>query len=229
MTDRLTAPTPTPRQQIMPPPGAYTPCRLLVVTGPPGVGKTTLVTRVAKEFAANVPHVQVAGFWTEEVRQDGQRVGFDIVTLGEPPQRAVLARVAEQSAAPEGSPRVGKYVVDVAGFEALALPCLAAAAEGTAPQLLLVDELGKMEACSEPFVAALEKTLATSCTRGRVSLMTVAQKGTGIIASTKARRKCSRSFCVFSQERGLKEAAAQRTARPSPSPPPRATSSGRRQ
>ena len=56
----------------MPPPGAYTPCRLLVVTGPPGVGKTTLVTRVAKEFAANVPHVQVAGFWTEEVRQDEQ-------------------------------------------------------------------------------------------------------------------------------------------------------------
>ena len=160
----------------MPPPGAYTPCRLLVVTGPPGVGKTTLVTRVAKEFAANVPHVQVSGFWTEEVRQDGQRVGFDIVTLGEPPQRAVLARVAEQSAAPEGAPRVGKYVVDVAGFEALALPCLAAAAEGTAPQLLLVDELGKMEACSEPFVAALEKTLATSCTRGRVTLMTVAQK-----------------------------------------------------
>jgi len=213
----------------MPPPGAYTPCRLLVVTGPPGVGKTTLVTRVAKEFAANVPHVQVAGFWTEEVRQDGQRVGFDIVTLGEPPQRAVLARVAEQSAAPEGSPRVGKYVVDVAGFEALALPCLAAAAEGTAPQLLLVDELGKMEACSEPFVAALEKTLATSCTRGRVALITVAQKGTGIIASTKARRKSSRSLCVFSRRGLKKEAAAQRTARPSPSPPPHAMSWGRRQ
>ena len=44
----------------MPPPGAHTPCRLLVLTGAPGVGKTTLATNVARDVAANAPHVQVS-------------------------------------------------------------------------------------------------------------------------------------------------------------------------
>jgi len=133
----------------------------------------------------------VLGFFTEEVRNEaGDRIGFDVVTL-DGQQRAALARVEELSAAADGAPRVGKYVVDIASFESVTLPCLALAAEGKQPQLLLIDEMGKMEAFSDRFVAAIEQTLATSASRGRATLMVVANKGTGIIAACKARNDSS--------------------------------------
>ena len=49
----------------------------LLLTGVPGVGKTTVVKRVAAALAGQ----KIAGFYTEEVRERGQRVGFRIVTL----------------------------------------------------------------------------------------------------------------------------------------------------
>ena len=49
----------------------------LLVTGPPGVGKTTLVTHLCQELE------NCAGFYTEEIREAGKRSGFDIVTVGQ--------------------------------------------------------------------------------------------------------------------------------------------------
>jgi len=49
----------------------------LFLTGSPGVGKTTLIRVVI----ARLEEVTCAGFYTEEKRQRGQRVGFRIVTL----------------------------------------------------------------------------------------------------------------------------------------------------
>lgn len=95
---------------------------------------------------------------------------------------------------------MGKYVVDILAFESVALPCLSSAANGKQPQLLLVDEVGKMEAMSDKFVEAIEQTLATSASRGRVTLMVVAMKGTGIIAACKARNDSS-SFTLSAQSR----------------------------
>ena len=65
---------------------------------------------------------QAAGFYTEECRSNGDRVGFGVVALG--------CRKSGTLAA-----TVGKYVVDVASFERVALPSLARAA--TAPVTLI--------------------------------------------------------------------------------------------
>lgn len=51
-------------------------CVLFLLTG---VGKTTLVQKVCEALVSS--GVGVEGFYTEEVREGGQRVGFDVVTV----------------------------------------------------------------------------------------------------------------------------------------------------
>lgn len=112
---------------------------LLLLEGRPGSGKTT----VARRLAAIVQKegFGAAGFTTEEIREGRRRVGFAVETLvGE---RAVLAHMDLP-----GPPRVGKYGVDLPAFEALALPELDRASNA---DVVILDELGKMELASEPF------------------------------------------------------------------------------
>ncbi len=119
---------------------------LCVVTGTPGSGKTTLVNHVLREAKLG----DAAGFITEEVREDGKRKGFDVVTLQG--QRAPLARVGP------GSPRVGKYAVDLDSFEATGVAVLERAIEANA-QPLVVDEVGKMELYSGRFCDAMWRAI----------------------------------------------------------------------
>lgn len=102
----------------------------ILLTGPPRAGKTTLVSRLAGELAAS--GVPVGGFLTQEIREDGDRVGFSVEEIGGP--RAPLAHVALS----EG-PTVGRYRVDVAAFESLALPAIQRAAQRGG--VVIIDEL----------------------------------------------------------------------------------------
>ena len=175
----------------MPPPGYDTPTRVLIVTGPPAVGKTTVIKETVQAFQQHAKQVAVSGFYTEEVRNSsGERIGFDVVTV-DGSQRVALARVGEHSQAPAGSPQLGKYTVDVASFESVALPVLAAATARGAddPQhVLVVDEVARMELFSERFVEALEHNLGRGAVSGQITLLAVAQKGKGLIATLKARQ-----------------------------------------
>ncbi|XP_038616908.1 cancer-related nucleoside-triphosphatase isoform X2 [Tachyglossus aculeatus] len=135
--------------------------RHVFLTGPPGVGKTTLVRKAVGALeAAGVP---ADGFYTEEVRQAGRRVGFDVVTLSG--LRGPLSRVGSDPGPGSRAPRVGQYVVDVASLERLALPMLspvdAGDGGGTAgKRVCVIDEVGKMELCSEAFVRSVRRVLA---------------------------------------------------------------------
>jgi nucleoside-triphosphatase len=59
----------------------------LLLTGLPGVGKTTVVRKVLNLLP---PNFKAGGFFTEEVREGGERMGFQIVTTDG--QRAWLAQ-----------------------------------------------------------------------------------------------------------------------------------------
>lgn len=119
----------------------------VLIEGRPAVGKTTVARRLAALLReARVP---LAGFVTEEVREGGRRVGFVAETFDG--THAVLAHVGLP-----GPARVGKYGVDVAGFEKLALPALTSPPRGG---VVLIDELGKMELASKAFRAAVSRLL----------------------------------------------------------------------
>jgi len=108
-----------------------------LLTGPPRAGKTTCL----KELMARLPG-RAGGFYTEEIREGGKRLGFRLVTLrGE---KAILAHVDIK-----GRPRVGKYGVDLEALEGIGVVALEKAL--SQDDYMVVDEIGKMELCSERF------------------------------------------------------------------------------
>jgi nucleoside-triphosphatase len=141
---------------------------VLLLTGEPGAGKTTVLRRAAEKLA----ELEIRGFTTEEIREAGERVGFRIETFDG--ESAVLAHVRIRSPR-----RVGKYGVDVAALDRILADQFARKNAG----LVLIDEIGKMECLSPRFVETVETLLASA----RIFVATVALRGEGLIQSIKRR------------------------------------------
>ena len=128
------------------------PLRLLL-EGRPGSGKTTAAVRLVELVR---DEMSVTGFLTRETREAGERVGFALETLDG--RRGMLAHVGIR-----GGVRVGRYGVVLDDLESLAIPALRADAD-----LVVADELGKMELASEPFrdavTALFERPVAVVAT-----------------------------------------------------------------
>ncbi|KAG6464186.1 cancer-related nucleoside-triphosphatase homolog isoform X2 [Manduca sexta] len=95
--------------------------------------------------AAN--NIKVYGFYTEEIRKNRVREGFDVVSLDG--LRGRLARDLALLNSPVKA-KVGKYGVLIEEFENVALPCLNEKQFGS-QSLLVIDEIGKMEFFSNAF------------------------------------------------------------------------------
>ena len=113
----------------------------------------------------------VAGFYTEEIRCGARRQGFRAVTFSG--RDATLAHINWR-----GRSRVGRYGVDVTGFERLVTPELARPCD-----LMLIDEIGKMECFSTAFVEVVQRLLDGTTP----VVATVASRGAGFIADVKTR------------------------------------------
>ena len=141
----------------------------LLLTGVPGVGKTTIIRSVALALAEK----RLSGFLTEEIRQGGPRLGFRITPFQG--RERILAHVDFP-----GPHRVGRYGVDVTAVEEVAEQTL-----GHDPEieLYLVDEIGKMECFSDRFVHLMRQLLDAD----RPVVATIARRGRGFLAEAKQR------------------------------------------
>jgi nucleoside-triphosphatase len=140
---------------------------VLLLTGVPGVGKTTVIRRVAE----HVNKKQVLGFYTEEIRQNGHREGFRLVSFNG--REKVIAHVK--------FPKhylVGKYGVDVDAIDEMSKALLVPSGRSI---LYIIDEIGKMECHSQCFTNAVRELLHG----GYIIIATVGLKGSGFIAEVK--------------------------------------------
>ncbi len=118
-----------------------------LLTGQPGTGKTSLIKQVVAGFPA-----KAGGFYTEEIRRQGTRLGFKLVTLKG--QEAILAHIDFNKRF-----RVGKYGVDISVMDKVGVPALREAAEQC--DLIIIDEIGKMELFSSAFREAVSEIIGS--------------------------------------------------------------------
>jgi nucleoside-triphosphatase len=156
--------------------------RGILLTGPPGCGKTTVVRKIA-----DILQGRVSGFYTEEIRDaDRQRIGFRVVTLDG--REGELARKASGS-----GPRVGSYRVNVESFERVAIPSLEIGESG----ILVIDEIGKMECCSDRFVRSVQKAF-----RSEIAILaTIPLHGGGSFIESIRRRQDVETVLVARENR----------------------------
>ncbi|KAL9257916.1 Cancer-related nucleoside-triphosphatase-like protein [Drosera capensis] len=130
------------------------PGKCILVTGPPGIGKTTLMMRVLESLRSSNPNLRIQGFYTREIRRGTERVGFEVVTVSG--RSGPLASIDSKSPESLRWPTVGRYKVDVSSLESLALPELQIRED---TDMFLIDEVGKMELFSSSFLPAVLRIL----------------------------------------------------------------------
>ncbi len=140
------------------------------MTGLPGVGKTTLIKKISAELKQFHP----TGFYTAEIRERGQRLGFELISLDG--KKNILSHVEIESPY-----RVGKYKVNIQGFESFldSIPF-----SNPENRLVIIDEIGKMECLSGRFKRLLIELLDSE----KWVVATIALKGTGLIEEVKQRK-----------------------------------------
>ena len=143
----------------------------LLITGLPGVGKTTLIKKMSEELK----HLHPVGFYTTEIREEGTRKGFELISLEG--RKGILSHIDIKSPY-----RVGKYKVDIKSFEDFLDQI-----KFSAPTigLIIIDEIGKMECYSDKFKKLLKEILDSE----KWVIATIALKGSGLIAEIKEKER----------------------------------------
>ena len=142
----------------------------ILITGLPGVGKTTLI----KKLAEVLNDLNPIGFYTAEIREDTIRRGFELIGLDG--RRGLLSHSDIKSPY-----RVGKYKVDIKGFENFldSIPFF-----NPSTPMVIIDEIGKMECLSDQF----KKLISGLFDSEKQVIATIALKGSGFIEEVKRRQ-----------------------------------------
>ena len=121
----------------------------VLITGPPRTGKTTLIKKFV-DFCIS-KNLKTGGIFTPEIREENIRVGFaieDILTS----KQAIMASVRLKT-----KNRVGKYGVDIKAVEEVGVEAIKNAIKTA--DIIIIDEIGKMELFSQQFQEAVKEAL----------------------------------------------------------------------
>ena len=116
----------------------------ILLTGKPRTGKTTLIKRIIEDLNS------CGGFYTDEIIKNNQRRGFRIRTLEG--KEGILASRDLKSKF-----KLGKYRINIKDLDEIGVKAIEEALE--TKDIIVIDEIGKMELFSDKFKAAVEKTL----------------------------------------------------------------------
>lgn len=111
---------------------------IILLTGPPRVGKTTAL----KHIIDTINFDDCVGFFTEEIRDETDRIGFKCVSLDG--REAILADVKHDSPV-----RLGRYGLNLQAFEQIAIEVINSAIKDR--KILIIDEIGPMQLYSHKF------------------------------------------------------------------------------
>ena len=139
----------------------------IFLTGAPSSGKTTVIKKVIK--ALGMP---ASGFYTEEERVNGVRVGFLMKTLD-----GKTGYLAHQDV--RSDYHIRRYGVSIENIENIAVPSI----RPVNGYIIILDEIGKMECFSETF----KKAALSALDSPNIVVGTITFGGTDFILDVKKR------------------------------------------
>lgn len=139
----------------------------IFITGAPSSGKTTVIKKVIEALP-----LKANGFFTEEERINGMRVGFLMKTLDG--KKGYLAHQDIESPF-----HIRRYGVSIQHIETIAVPSIYPIAH----QVIILDEIGKMECFSQKFRDAAINALDSQ----NLVIGTITLGGTDFIQQVKSR------------------------------------------
>ncbi len=123
--------------------------RLLFITGKPGIGKTTVLLNAVNELKNK--GYKTGGMLSREIRQDGRRIGFEIIDLATG-QKGWLAHVNQPS-----GPQVSRYRVNLHDLDQIGVNAIQTSLREA--EVTAIDEIGPMELFSKAFQQVIEDAL----------------------------------------------------------------------
>ncbi len=122
----------------------------ILITGPPKSGKTTAINNIIQLLRSR--NIVLAGIMCPEIIRDGIRYGFKIIDI-KSGREGILASINE-----EKGPRVSKYRVNIPNLEEIGVKAIETALSDDS-QVIVIDEIGKMELLSQKFARVVIKAL----------------------------------------------------------------------
>jgi nucleoside-triphosphatase len=119
----------------------------ILITGIPGIGKTTIIKEIVAELGD-----RAGGFYTQELKEGNRRVGFRIITLDD--QTGILSSHYHTS-----DHYIGKFAVNIQDLDEIGVKSIMRAISDK--DIIVIDEIGKMECISRAFREGVKSALGS--------------------------------------------------------------------